>query len=1057
MKKKIVKRIIVGLLIIPALIISVVIAVLYSKQDTIVQELLKTVNRDFKGEVKLEDSHISPFANFPYISIDLDHLKIYKDKTEKSELIVDINDLYLGFNIINLIRGNMDINSIKARNGKIQIVQDTAGNFNILKAFESVAPIESANEEFHLNLKSIELENIDITKINESNKITIELFVNKAKSKFKTSNENLIAGIDSKFVVNVIKGSDTTFFKHKHVELKSEINYNNKSEYLKINPSSFDLEHVQFDFGGGIDIANSLDMDLNIKGHKPSFDLFLALAPEELMPVLKKYDNSGKINFEAKIKGRAIDEKLPKIEVNFICENAFLHNTESNKKLDELNFKAFFTTGTSGTLETMEFSLTDFTSRPEAGVFKGHLIVKNFAAPEIDTKIISDFDLEFLSKFVGVKNLKDLKGKVKLTMNFKDIIDLNHPEKAIEKLNESYFTELNVTNLSFKSDAYHLPIDRININATLEGHEAIIKKFDVKVGKTDISINGSISDLPAIIHHTKDQVKAVLNIKSNLMDIKELTSGNPAKSKPVDEQIEKLNLQLTFKSSARAFTESPNLPVGEFSIDNFYAKMKHYPHTLHDFHADLFIDSSNFRIIDFTGIIDKSDFHFSGKLNNYNLWFDEVSKGDTKIDFNLTSNLLQLEDVFAYKGENYVPEDYRHEEFKDLKIHGDVALHFSKGLKSVDLFLDQFTTQMKMHKYKFEKFKGRVHYEDEHLMVKDFSGKLGKSSFEIALNYYLGKNEAIKKRDNHFGIVASHLDFDELFSFNESPKSKTVTPVDHEKGFNIYELPFTDMTFDLDIKHLNYHRYLINNINGKLRTTPNHYLYIDTLSFLAADGKFKMRGYFNGSNKDKIYLSPVLKMEHVDLDKLLLKFENFGQDHMVSENVHGKLDGVITGKIRMHRDMVPIIDDSEIHMDIGVTQGKLEKYAPLTAMADYFKDKNVAKVLFDTLKNHIDMNKGVLSFPLMTINSSLGFIEVSGKQDMNFNMEYFIKVPMKLVTGVAKQKLFGSNSKQAIDPEKEDEIEYKEEGKKIKYVNLKLTGNSENYKISLVKDKSIPK
>ncbi len=1057
MKKKIIKRIIIGLLIIPILIISVLIGVLYAKQDSVVQELLKTVNKDFKGEIKIEDSHISPFANFPYISIDLDHLKIYKDKSEKSELIVDINDLYLGFDIINLLSGNMDINSIKAKNGKIHIVQDTAGNFNILKAFESVQPIESTSEEFHLNLKSIQLENIDITKVNEVNKITIELFINKAKSKFKTSSEELIAGIDSKFVVNVIKGNDTTFFKHKHVELKSEINYNNKSEYLKIIPSSFDLEHVQFDFGGGIDFTNGLDMDLNIKGHKPSFDIFLAFAPEELIPVLNKYDNSGKINFEAKIKGRPVNGKLPKVEINFICENAFLHNTETNKKLDELNFKAFFTTGASGTPETMEFSLTDFTSRPEAGVFKGHLIVKNFAEPEIDTKIISDFDLDFLSKFIGVKDLKDLKGKVKLTMNFKDIIDLNHPEKAIEKLNESYFTELNVTNLSFKSNSYHLPIEKININATLEGHEAIIKKFDIKVGKTDISINGSISDLPAIIHHTKDQVKAVLNIKSNLIDIKELTSGNVSKSKPVDEQIEKLSLQLTFKSSARAFTESPNLPVGEFFVDNFYAKMKHYPHTLHDFHADLFIDSSDFRIIDFTGLIDKSDFHFTGKLLNYNLWFDEVSKGDTKIDFNLTSNLLQLEDVFAYKGENYVPEDYRHEEFKDLKIHGDVALHFSKDLKSIDLYLDQFTTQMKMHKYKFEKFKGRVHYEDEHLMVKDFSGKLGKSSFEMDMNYYLGKNETIKKRDNHFGIVASHLDFDELFSFNESPKTKTVTPADHEKGFNIYELPFTDMTFDLDIKHLNYHRYLINNIKAKLRTTPNHYLYIDTLSFLAADGKFKMRGYFNGSNKDKIYLSPVLKMEHVDLDKLMLKFENFGQDHMVSENVHGKLDGVITGKIRMHRDMVPIIDDSEIHMDIGVTQGKLEKYAPLTAMADYFKDKNVAKVLFDTLKNHIDMNKGVLSFPLMTINSSLGFIEVSGKQDMNLNMEYFIKVPMKLVTGVAKQKLFGSNSEEAIDPEKEDEIQYKEEGKKIKYVNLKLSGNSENYKISLVKDKDIPR
>jgi len=512
-----------------------------------------------------------------------------------------------------------------------------------------------------------------------------------------------------------------------------------------------------------------------------------------------------------------------------------------------------------------------------------------------------------------------------------------------------------------------------------------------------------------------------------------------------------MSMTFSFKSSARAFTESKNLPEGEFFIDNLYAKLKHYPHTLHNFHADLFIDSTDFKVVDFTGMIDKSDFHFNGKLQKYDIWMQEFSKGDTKIEFNLNSNLLRLEDMFSYQGENYVPEDYRHEEIKGLKLHGNCALHFNKDIKSIDLLLDHLTAQMKTHHCKFENFKGRIHYESEHLVIQDFSGKLGKSIFGVNLNYYLGKDQAIKKRDNHFGLVAKHLDFDELFNYNPSPSTKTLQPAEHDKGFNIYDLPFTDMTFDFKIDHLNYHRYLLNNINGKMHTTQNHYLYIDTLAFIAADGKFNMNGYFNGSNKDLIYFSPNLKMENVDLDKLLFKFENFGQDHLVSENIHGKLSGKITGKLHMHKDLVPIINDSEVHMDIEVTNGKLEKYAPLTAMSEYFKDKNVAKVLFDTLKNHIDMNKGVMSFPLMTINSSLGFIEVSGKQDVNFNMDYLFKIPLKLVTNVARQKLFGGKDKEPVDPEKEDDIEYKDDTKKIKYVNLKLTGNSENYKISLGK------
>lgn len=156
----------------------------------------------------------------------------------------------------------------------------------------------------------------------------------------------------------------------------------------------------------------------------------------------------------------------------------------------------------------------------------------------------------------------------------------------------------------------------------------------------------------------------------------------------------------------------------------------------------------------------------------------------------------------------------------------------------------------------------------------------------------------------------------------------------------------------------------------------------------------------------------------------------------------------------MHRDLVPIINESELHMDLAVTEGKLEKYAPLEALAEYFMDKNVSKVLFDTLRNHLDVNKGVMSFPFMTINSSLGFIEVSGKQDMDLNMDYLIRIPARLVGGVVKQKLFGKGLDKEVDPEQEDAIIYKDHSKKIKYINLRLTGNSENFEIKLVKSPS---
>jgi len=1052
MNKNYWKKFIFWLVTTPVLIFSVFLAVLYWNQDTIVQELIDTVNEDFEGAVVIEESRISPFESFPYVSIDLEGVKIYPDKLKTGSQLLNVEDMYLGFNIWDLFLAAPKIQSLKIKNGFVKLVQHKDGSFNITNALTSRKQIESINTEFNLNLSSIQLTNIDLIKLNEENNVLLDFFVKEAQFKFKSSPNHVMVALESKFKLSIVVEDDTTFIKNKHFDVKTQLDYKSDEQLLVIQPSVLAVERALFRMKGSVDIDNDMELDIQLEGEKPNFDLFLAFAPEELTPLLQRYENGGEVYFRTTVKGKSINGHNPTIDADFGCEQAFFDNRVSHKKLDELFFKGHFTNGSQRNASTMEFSLEDVSAKPDVGIFSGSLHVRNFQSPEIDLKIRSEFELDFLANFLNLTELQDLKGSVALTMNFHDIVDLTQPEKSIEKVNESYFTELEVKNLSFRMPAFHLPVQNVMIKASMDGHQATLDQFDFKVGDSDIRLRGSISDLPAILHHTADPVSVNLFLESNLLDFYQLTSGDTIKSKPFNEQVRNFRMKFKFNSSAQSFTESPNIPVGEFFIEDLYANLKNYPHTLHNFHADVYVDKNQFRVIDFTGMIDQSDFHFSGKLNNYNLWFNQQPLGDTKIEFNLSSSLLQLDDLFSYGGENYVPEDYRHEEFSNLKVHGFANLYFDKGLKSADLQLDKLESKMKIHPLRLEKFNGRFRYEDDHIMVEDLSGKIGNSEFTTSLHYYLGKDDAIRKRDNFISVNAKRLDFDELFNYTPPPPTKVPTPQEHEAGFNIFELPFTDMNIQFYIKQLNYHRYSINDFITNARIQKNHFLYIDTLSLLAAGGRVGLAGYFNGADKSKIYFSPELTFDNLDLDKLLFKFENFGQDHLVSENIHGKISGTVTGKIRMHADMIPIVDDSEIHIDLNVIDGRLDNYPAFEALSDFFRDKNLKKVRFDTLRNHIDLAKGVISIPNMVINSSLGFIEVSGKQNTDMTMEYYLRVPLKLVTQTGMQKLF--TQKTEVDAETEDAIQYKDESKRIRYLNLKVTGTPDNYKISLGKDKT---
>jgi hypothetical protein len=325
---------------------------------------------------------------------------------------------------------------------------------------------------------------------------------------------------------------------------------------------------------------------------------------------------------------------------------------------------------------------------------------------------------------------------------------------------------------------------------------------------------------------------------------------------------------------------------------------------------------------------------------------------------------------------------------------------------------------------------------------------MGHSDFNVDLHYNFHNGKQHKK--NRLSIISQFLDVDELSNYNPPPTDSLTQAVDHDAAFSLYDLPFSDMDFSFQVGSLNYHAHILENFNAKFHTSKDHMVHIDQLDFVTAEGAMKMNGYLSGKDKKHIYFSPNITAKHVDIDKLMLKFDNFGQDHLVSENLHGYFNGSITGKIHLHADLVPKIDDSKIIINMLVTEGRIEKFAPLSALESYFEDKNVSKIRFDTLQNEITFDRGTIIIPKMTINSTLGFLEISGTQIMNerLDMDYEIGVPWKMIKNVAANKLFRRKKK---DEEAEDEIQYKKENAKFVYVTVK--GGIEDFKVNVGKKK----
>ncbi|HMP31668.1 MAG TPA: AsmA-like C-terminal region-containing protein, partial [Saprospiraceae bacterium] len=311
----------------------------------------------------------------------------------------------------------------------------------------------------------------------------------------------------------------------------------------------------------------------------------------------------------------------------------------------------------------------------------------------------------------------------------------------------------------------------------------------------------------------------------------------------------------------------------------------------------------------------------------------------------------------------------------------------------MDLYLNNFTAKMNLHPLKIEKFKGKAHYEGKQLILENFSGIMGRSDFLVQMSYNFDTLQENKLKPNYFHLTSNALDLDQLMNYSNDNTTKP-----HSESYNVFTVPFPNIDIKTKIGKLNYHKYWLQEVSSTLRLTKNHYIYIDTMAMKVAKGYLQMSGYFNGSNPDNIYYHSTIYTQNLDIDKLLFKFDYLNSDQLVNNTLHGKISGTIKSTFKMHPDFTPIIDKSKAHMDLTITDGTLVNFSPMQALSKYFKDKNLNKIRFDTLKNVLEIDNGVIYIPRMNINSSLGYMELSGRQKIDMSMEYFIRIPLKMVT-----------------------------------------------------------
>lgn len=1054
----------------------VVFIVLSTQQARIVDAAVSKLNKQFKGELAIEESNISLFKNFPYVSIALHNGSFYPDKTKKHQAIARFDRLYVGFSLPEILQQNYNVKILFLQGGFVDLVQEKDGKINLIEAESRVSgdvPATSQKADtasgFALDLNKVVLKDMNVSYLDKATGRKVSTRITELNSSLKIDSVLLSFALNGDLQLDVTSPTDTVLFRHKHVQLDVEADYKMKPQVFQILGCNIKLQDAGFKISGQASFADTTDVNFRIKGDKQDFDLFSAFVPDHVKGSLEPFQYDGRLYFDALIRGKVSENRMPAIEVAFGCEDAWFLNTGANKKVDQLGFKGYYTNGSMHSLETSEVHIINVSARPEKGVFKGNFVVRDFTKPRTLIQINSVLELQFLGEFLGIPDLKQITGTIKLDMDFKELHDIKLPEESLNKLKEGIQSKLSVHNLSFRIPGYPHAVRDMNVNAQMRDGRVTIDSATLKVGKSDLELSGSISDVRAFLRHREKTIKLKLNAKSDQMILSDLLSYDTALARRWKEEVHGFNVNMMLETTvAQLFNPDP-LPKGTFEIKNFRASLKQYPHTFKNLGATVMINDTLLRLRDFTGMIDSSDINFKGRVINYHLWFDDIKKGKTQIAFDFKSNHFALKDVLGREIRKYLPRGYRREVLNNVWLRSKIDLKYDTTFRFAKARISNVTAELKLHKLKLTEISGGLKYGSKILALDTMRGKIGKSDFDISMKYYFkGVDRNNQKVGNTLTFSSKFLDADEMSHYDLAPKTgrsrrdttaaqiaaaKADSAKKHAQAFNIFAIPFSDFHAEFKIGKLKYNRLWLKDVNATLQMKEDQTLTIDTLFMQVAGGTVRMRGKFNGRDHEKIYFRSRINFDQVDIEKMMLKLDHFGQDVVVNKNIKGRLTGQLKSYIRVHPDLTPIVDNSKAEMTLKITNGSLVDFAPMQAMSSYFKDKNLRHIRFDTLRNKLTFADGVLDIPAMDINSSIGYIQISGKQSVDLTMEYYIRVPMKMVTKAGFNSLFNKKPEE-VDLQQIDEIEYHPTDKKIAFMNLRLTGTPDDFKVGLGKDKS---
>ena len=503
----------------------IITLLLYIFKDEICGYAIQELNKHLKTPVSVAEVDLTFWRTFPNLSIDFNKVFIRDGlpQSTNSDTLLYTEQIRLKFNPIDIWYEDYKVQSVEIKPGSIKLKVNDKGEVNY-DIFKETPDTTSSNLSF--KLQNVYFENVRLSYENNATKQYYHTHLNDLTFNGDFSKETTTINANSNLQIENISSGAVSLISNKPASFDLNINIDSKKGKVEIPTASVLINNLPFQLKGNVD-TNQMAFELHSK------DILLTdLANNfsfEQMNNINQFKGSGKVYFDLFINGNLKNNEPTQVACSFGVNQGSLTEPQNNITLRDINCKGTYSNKGGPEKEYLEIKDVKFSSL--GGPFNAELMVTEFKNPVIKGKAKGHLNLGILHALFRVPMVENLSGSASVNSDFHAQVSYLPDESSnidIKKCEGD--VELQRVNLKLKDDKR--TFSDMSGMIYLKGDEAGISNGKVKLGKSDLGINGVFKNIFKYFNG-KGNLNANIDLISSNIDVEDL--GTTTKQDKVED------------------------------------------------------------------------------------------------------------------------------------------------------------------------------------------------------------------------------------------------------------------------------------------------------------------------------------------------------------------------------------------------------------------------------------------------------------------------------------------------------------------------------------------